>query len=355
MEERKRHSRLGVFVVVCLTILVAVLFVLGGRKLLQPTFTFETYFNESVAGLELGAPVRFRGVPLGQVSEIVTSAATYETNVPLDKRRNYIVVRGKVNISPAEAKQMDHNAIQMVKKGLRAQTQLVGITGQLYLAVDFLDPARYPPLEFQWTPKYTYLPSAPSATGVIVANAQQFLASLNEADIEALAHNLNALVVKLDTTVSQVPIAELFKNANATVERIDRTLAAVPLEQTLRKLDSTANRLDALLGDPALRQAVDDFAVISGRARKLADDGELDRMVHRIDDTADRLDALIGDNQYDVRVIVQDMRVTADNLRVLSETVKRYPAGALVGGPPEKVRLPKAPVPKTSVPAASPP
>ena len=58
------------------------------------------------------------------------------------------------------------------------------------------------------------------------------------------------------------------------------------------------------------------------------------------DETAERLDALIGDNQYDVRVIVQDLRVTADNLRALSETVKRYPAGALFGGPPEKVQLP---------------
>ena len=71
------------------------LFLLGGRKLFQPTFTFETYFNESVAGLELGAPVRFRGVPLGQVTEILTAAATYEDGVPLDKRRDYIVVRAE--------------------------------------------------------------------------------------------------------------------------------------------------------------------------------------------------------------------------------------------------------------------
>jgi hypothetical protein len=63
-------------------------------------------------------------------------------------------------------------------------------------------------------------------------------------------------------------------------------------------------------------------------------------MVRRIAEAADRLDGLIGDNQYDVRVMVQDLRTTADNLRVLSENIKRYPAGALMGGPPEKVQLP---------------
>src|ERR1700752_1492090 len=106
MEEGKRYVRLGLFTVVTVSIVVAVLFLLGGRKLFQPTFTFETYFNESVAGLELGAPVRFRGVPVGQFSEILTSAAAYEQDVPMNSRREYIVVRVKVSASAEEAAQL---------------------------------------------------------------------------------------------------------------------------------------------------------------------------------------------------------------------------------------------------------
>src|SRR5262245_6713781 len=339
MEEGKRYFRLGLFVVVTLAILAAVLFVLGGRKLFQPTFTFETYFDGSVAGLQIGAPVNFRGVPLGQVTEIVTAAAVYETDVPLDQRREYIVVRGKINVSAQEAEDMGRNVAQFVKRGLRAQTQLAGITGQQYLAVDFFDPEKYPPLKFSWTPKYAYVPSAPSFTSEIIANAQTFLASLNEVDIKVLGENLNTLVLALNKKINDAPVVELVKNANATVERIDRILATAPIDQTLRRIDSAAVRLDGLLADPGLKQSVDNVAAVTGRLRKLADDGDLDRMVRRIDDTAERLDALIGNNQYDVRVIVQDLRVTADNLRVLSETVKRYPAGALIGGPPEKVQI----------------
>ena len=328
MEESKRYVRLGAFVMVTGCVLVAVLFLLGGRKLFQPTFTFETYFDESVAGLDLGAPVSFRGVPLGHVTEILTSAATYEADVPLIRRRQYIVVRAEVDFSPEEAEQLKQDVVQMVKRGLRAQTQLAGITGQQYLAIDYIDPAKYPLLEFEWTPKYTYVPSAPSAAGEIVANVQSFMASLNEADIRTLARNLNTLVTDLVSKLNEIPVAELSANANdvltsanAAFERIDRILAAAPIDQTLRKLDSAATRIDALL----------------------ADDGDVDRMITHIDETAQRLDALIGDNQYDVRVIVQDLRITADNLRELSETVKHYPAGALVAGPPDKVQLPEAP------------
>jgi hypothetical protein len=284
--------------------------------------------------------VRFRGVPLGQVSEILTSAATYEKDVPLDKRKEYIVVRAKVNVSGDEAEQMQRDVVEFAKRGLRAQTQLAGITGQQYLALDFFDPAKDPPLAFPWTPKYPYVPSAPSLAGEFIANAQTFLASLNEADIRALGQNLNTLVVNVNKKVSEAPVAELVKNANATVERIDRILATAPIDHTLRKIDSAATRLDALLADPGLKQTVDNVAAVSARVRKLADDGDLDRMVKNVGDAAERLDALAGDNQYDVRVIVQDLRVTADNLRTLSEAVKRNPAGVLLGGPPDKVYLP---------------
>jgi phospholipid/cholesterol/gamma-HCH transport system substrate-binding protein len=265
----------------------------------------------------------------------------------LEKRRQYIVVRAKINLSAAEVEQLERDAAELVKRGLRAQTQLAGITGQQYLAIDFFPPAKHPALEFPWTPKYTYVPSAPSLAGEIVAHAQAFLASLDEADIKTLARNLNALVVNADRKVAELPVAELsmqagevLKNANATIGRVNHILARAPVEHTLRTIDSAAARLDGLLADPGFKQTADNVVAITARVRKLADDGDLDRMVKGIGDTAERLEIMVGDNQYDVRMIVRDLRVTADNLRVLSETVKRYPAGMLIGGPPDKVQLP---------------
>src|ERR1700729_1966530 len=323
MEEVKRYGRLGAFVLVSLCILVTGLLLLGGRTWFQQTFMFETYFDQSVAGLDVGAPVRFRGVPLGHVSEILTSAATYEQSVPLEKRHEYIVVRVEVNLSGEEAAQMRRDAESLVARGLRAQTQLAGITGQQYLSLDFLDPRKYPPLPFEWTPRHLYLPSAPSSAGEIIAKAQSFLASLNEADIKTLGQSLNTLVNDLDTKLGEIPVTDL----------------ATHLQTALKAANGTLLRMDSFLADPSLRQMVDNAAVISVRVRQLTDDGELDRLVKDLDDASERLDALVADNQYDVRATVEDLRTTAGNLRALSESIRRYPAGVLVGGPPEKIQV----------------
>jgi len=322
MEEGKRHYRLGVFVTVSIIALAVLLFALGGRKLFEPTYTFETYFAESVAGLEIGAPLRYRGVPLGEVSEILDSAAAYERDVPLDKRRNYIVVRAKVTLSAVEAIQVRRDAPELVKLGLRAQTQFAGITGQQYLALDYLSPVKYPPLKFGWTPQYYYVPSAPNRAGEIIAKAQVFMASLSEVDTKALGEHLDKLLVNLNAKVSELPVARLTADA----------------DDVLRNANAVIVRAEPLVAD--LRQSVENLAVVTRTLRGVADRGELDRTIKQIDEALERLNGLMSDNQYDVRVIVRDLRVTADNLREVSATIKRYPAGALISGPPEKVRLP---------------
>ena len=351
MSDRKNYGRLGLFVLVALGALFGVLFILGGRALFQPTYEFETYFDESVAGLDLGAAVSFRGVPLGQVSDIALSTTESEYGVPLDTRRTYSEVRAKVSRERYRVERLAHEAPAMIKAGLRAQTQLAGITGQQFLALDMLDPAKYPPLPFDWVPKYTYLPSARSLTSAIIANVQTFLSQLDKADVQKLAANLDALAATLNRKASELPVAELsaelssvLKAARQAVGHIDGVVTRPEVDALLRDLAAASGHLDGLLANPGLKQSVDNVAEVTERLRKLAASGELDRTVRRIDEVAARINNMVRDNQYDVRVIVQDLRSTADNLRTLSDNLKRNPGGLLLGGPPERIQLPgKAP------------
>jgi phospholipid/cholesterol/gamma-HCH transport system substrate-binding protein/paraquat-inducible protein B len=349
MEEKQRYYRLGAFVIVTLTILFAVLFILGGRSLFQPKMRFETYFDQSVAGLEIGSPVKFRGVPWGTVVEIETSVVLYERDLPLDKLRGYIVVRSELTGTRERIESWKRNLDSAVARGMRVQTQLAGITGQQYLALDYLDPKTHPPLEYGWKPDYPVVPSAPSLTGEIIAGAQKFMASLNKAEVDRLGDNLNKLVVNVNAKLDQLDVAQLsaeasglLKDARATVQRIDRVVAKAPVDQAVTNFSHAAGRFDKLLADPGLTQTVDNTAAFTARLRAAAaEGGEIDRILKDLDAAIQRANAMLGDNQYDVRGIVQDLRATADNLRSLSETAKRYPAGVLIGGPPDKIERPR--------------
>lgn len=344
MEEKQHNYRLGLFVIVTLVIAAVILFILGGQSLLAPKLTFETYFNKSVAGLEIGSPVKFRGIPLGTVTAIEGSETLYESEVPMEERKRYIVVRGKVTGSRERVNGWKRKIDEYVALGLRAQTQLVGITGQQYLALDLLDPKTYPPLPFDWKPEDFYIPSAPSLTGEIIAGAQKFIASLNEARIQDLANNLNKLVVTLDTKMEQIDVGALsaetiglIKDARSMVRDVDHVVTAAPIAEAAKNFSSASARLDRVLADPGVTQTVENTAALTARLRALAESGELDRVLRDLDEAVKRANALLADNQYDVRVIIQDLRIIAANVRVLSETLKRYPAGALLSGPPEKI------------------
>jgi len=324
MERDKSYFRLGLFVTVTVLVVAAILFILGGRALFEPTFTFETYFSESVAGLEIGAPVKFKGIPLGQVVEIVGSAAIYQPHTPIDQRKSYIVVRAKMSGNEEQVAGYRRDLDALIKRGLRAQTQLAGITGQQFLTLDILDPKAHAALPFDWTPKYPYVPSAPSRIGELLDSVGKFVESLNKADVAQLGQNFDKLAVSLNGKVAELQMKEI---SAETVALLKDARAAV-------------TRVNGILARPALTQTVDNAGEITDRLRKLADSGELERLVKSIGDAADRIDGVVAENQYDVRVLVQDLRVTAANLRALSESIKRYPAGALIGGPPEKIQLP---------------
>jgi len=348
MSEKKSYFRLGLFVVIGVGGALLVLFILGGRQLLQPTFEFETYFNESIAGLEIGAPVKFRGVPVGEVSVISTSGALYEHNEPISKRKGYIVVRCKLRGSRYQIEEIRENFNTFVKAGFRAKTQLAGITGQQFIMLDVEDPKNFRPLTFDWKPEYPYVPSVPSTTGVLIARIQSFLASLNEADIAKVGKNLNTLLVTankkledLDTRELSKDAVDALKDARKAIDQLNEILAKAPIEEAVRNFSQASANAGKTLGDPKIGQSVANIEAVTDRLRKLAEAGEFDRITKKLDDLIARLDAMVADNQYDVRAIIQDLRVTANNLRAVSESVKRYPAGALIGGPPEKVEIPK--------------
>src|SRR5438105_13833765 len=78
------HWKLGLFVLVGVGVMLAALFWLGARRLRRDSFPAISYFDESVQGLDVGSPVKFRGVTVGTVSDITVGPDHRHVQVTAD-------------------------------------------------------------------------------------------------------------------------------------------------------------------------------------------------------------------------------------------------------------------------------
>ncbi len=135
MAKQANRMMIGGFVVMAVLLLAASLVVFGSGKFFQKTNKYVLYFNESIKGLSVGAPVLFQGVQVGSVISITIQA-------DLDKMQTQIPII--IEIEPdrfhvrAGMRNYREVAAKLIEKGLRAELVMQSfITGQLMIGLDF--------------------------------------------------------------------------------------------------------------------------------------------------------------------------------------------------------------------------
>ncbi|MHA2863208.1 MlaD family protein [Vibrio harveyi] len=322
MDDSKSSYKLGLFVVSALVSLFVVLFILGGRSLFAPKIIVETYFDESVSGLEVGAPVRFRGITAGEVVSIELSDALYEAAVPRENRKSYVVVRSEITGAKRTIEEWNRSIEISIDRGLRATTQLAGITGQQYLSFDYTSMDEG--LSFNWKPNYPYVPSTKSSAGKIVLGIQRLIARLDEADINTLVANINMLIETL----------------NQSISALDADALNAQLLALLINSNQMVKSVDGVISDPEVKEIVSSLAQISKSLNSsLKDKGDINKLIKDLDRAAVRLDVIMADNQSDINYVIKDLRVTVENLKSFSETLKNQPSSIIFSSEPEKLKI----------------
>ncbi|MCX8921648.1 MlaD family protein [Vibrio parahaemolyticus] len=322
MDDSKSSYKFGLFVVSALVSLFVVLFILGGRSLFEPKIIVETYFDESVSGLEVGAPVRFRGITAGEVVSIELSDALYEAAVPRENRKSYVVVRSEITGAKRTIEEWNRSIEISIERGLRATTQLAGITGQQYLSFDYTSMDEG--LSFNWKPNYPYVPSTKSSAGKIVSGIQSLIARLDEADINTLVANINMLIETL----------------NQSISALDADALNAQLLALLINSNQMVKSVDGVISDPEVKEIVSSLAQISKSLNSsLKDKGDINKLIKHLDRAAVRLDVIMADNQSDINYVIKDLRVTVENLKSFSETLKNQPSSIIFSSEPEKLKI----------------
>ena len=97
------HTKLGLFVILGIAAVLVVAFGLGAQSMRKETVAYHTYFNESVQGLDVGSPVKFRGVTIGHVSAIEVAPDHRHVQVTEELDVNDIKRLGLTSRAPATA------------------------------------------------------------------------------------------------------------------------------------------------------------------------------------------------------------------------------------------------------------
>src|SRR4029079_2013614 len=124
------------FVLLGFGLAIAAAVLLGVATTRKQTVKYHSYFNESVQGLDLGSPVKFRGVTIGHVSAIEIAPDHRMVDVvseldAADIKRMGLAEEGAHPLGPTRF---------AIPPDLRAQLSSQGITGVKFIGIDFFDP-----------------------------------------------------------------------------------------------------------------------------------------------------------------------------------------------------------------------
>jgi len=241
----KSYFRVGIFVIIGMLLIVAGIVVFGAGKFLKKKIIIESYFDQSVQGLEVGAPLKFQGVQVGNVSEIGFVFNDYDTGL------NYVLVRSEIYPDKIGSLKNRDNMDIVVKqltergypvfrggdekdtlqsiieddigKGMRIELSSQGVTGVGFLNILFVDPEQYQPMVIDWTPYDIYIPSKPGTITLLTKAIEDVSRALIDIDFKELGKNLNKTVANL----SKVNFEEMNDKLQQVLQTMEQTVATL--------------------------------------------------------------------------------------------------------------------------------
>ncbi|MGH6646958.1 MlaD family protein [Aquabacterium sp.] len=318
----KRNALLvGGFVVAALVLIVAGLVTLGGSDLFAKRQKAIVYFQGSVRGLYVGAPVSFRGVKIGEVQSI---------GVEVDPKSLVTLIPVGVTLG-SDTLKMGHekggsfrNLPDLVQRGLRAKLIIQSVvTGQTGIDLDF----------------------KPDTPVVLLGHG-----ATESPEIPAMRDRLDALLDQ----VSELPLADVVKEVRQTLNSLDATLKVTQQTVALSSKEISATAAQArqtlAVGAKALQdvqvQANATLASVaqlseSSRNVVLQTQPEIQLTLQAARDAAQAAQQAMGNVaeisavgsplRADAELAVRDLSLAARSLRSFADQLERQPSTLLFG------------------------
>ncbi len=242
------EKSIGLFVLVAIALVVLAIVMLGSFSLFSQKRTFVMYFTDSVNGLNVGAPVKFRGVVIGKVTEVALQVdmknQTLHLPIIIEIDTSHFIITNKLTANKSRF------MAYLIDKGLRARLKSESlITGLLYIELDF-HPEMPQSYQGNSTP-YFQIPTIPSTSQEMTnafesaKDALQAVTELAQSKelknaLVSFNNTMNALTNRVDSkdlTKLIISASEAFNQADSTFTHVNAKVdpVMIDLEEVLDK------------------------------------------------------------------------------------------------------------------------
>jgi ABC-type transporter Mla subunit MlaD len=289
------YVKIGLFVVLGFAAAAAFAVAVGATSTHKKTVAYYTYFNEPVTGLDVGAPVKGRGVDVGLVGGITFAPDHMMIEVRMDLETGVLDRFGGAQ------------ALGAVHPDLRAQLASQGLTGARFVSVDFLDPTANPPPALSFTPTERYIPAAKSQQKSLEDSVTKAMEGLSNLVDTMSREGLSEKTVQAVTTANEV-----LTTLEQFLRGLDRQHIPQRVAATIEQLGGAVDKVDKVL------DRVDgEKGLIATAQRSVSSFGEVGR--NATGATRD-LDQTLG-----------EIREAAAAVRLLADELEREPDILLKG------------------------
>ncbi len=342
MSKPASKTVIGIFVVGAIALVVIAIVVLGSGKLFRRTFKAVCYFEGSVGGLNVGAPVVFRGVRVGSVKDIIlrTDLEKLTFTIPV-----YIEIEpNKFRVTGPVPKKMGQNLKALIDKGLRAQLDMQSIvTGQMQVSLDFHPekPAKFAESRFD---KET--PEIPT-----VRTAMQELAQkVEKIPIDEIFAEILSAVKGIEKIVNSPELKETVHSINAAAKEVKPLAASLgeavkDVRKLVQNVDGQVGPLASNLNETvreakgAIQEAKGTIKNIDGRIGRLGDGFErtikaAEATIAVAEKTLVNIEVNVGENSplfYELNKSLEDLRGLTRSIRILADHLERHPESVIWG------------------------
>ena len=332
MKNKVNSLAIGFFVLGAVFLAVLTIIIFGAAKFFEDDQIFASRFSETVNGLDVGAPVKFKGVKIGKVERVSIGSAKHSKYLRIPHnlklaREDVIVVFYSIDLNLLKRRMRETGSDsgadwvgEQIREGLRAKLNYQSIvTGMLYIELDyFAKPDQK--VEIYKTDKFMGIPSESSGLAELMKSMQDSIAEISKINFRELFENVNTLVVNLNQKVSAVDTKGL---SDSAMNAISDAGALIKSADTLVRTSNVA------AGDASIFMKNTD-ANITALAK------DVRSTLVKVDSLVENVGVMTAPNsplRFELAMLIRSMNSSMNSIANLADYLQRNPSSLLTGKP----------------------